>query len=172
MIDESGWYQGARHVPSPFFDQRTDVTDISLLVVHNISLPPGQFGGPYIEQLFTGQLNAEEHPFFKVIHQMGVSAHCLIRRNGEVVQFVPFTARAWHAGVSSFAGREKCNDYSIGIELEGCDYIAYTDEQYQVLSELTQSIQRQYLKSPYPESQVINILPHCAKLIRVWCLIG
>ncbi|NOI59630.1 N-acetylmuramoyl-L-alanine amidase [Vibrio coralliilyticus] len=150
MIDESGWYQGARHVPSPFFDQRTDVTDISLLVVHNISLPPGQFGGPYIEQFFTGQLNAEEHPFFKVIHQMGVSAHCLIRRDGEVVQFVPFTARAWHAGVSSFAGREKCNDYSIGIELEGCDYIAYTDEQYQALSELTQSIQRQYPKITLP----------------------
>jgi AmpD protein len=81
---------------------------------------------------------------------MGVSAHCLIRRDGEVVQFVPFTARAWHAGASSFAGREKCNDYSIGIELEGCDYIAYTDEQYQALSELTQSIQRQYPKITLP----------------------
>ncbi|CAM2772025.1 1,6-anhydro-N-acetylmuramyl-L-alanine amidase AmpD [Vibrio neptunius] len=150
MIDKSGWYQGARYVPSPFFDQRTDATDISLLVVHNISLPPGQFGGPYIEQFFTGQLNAEEHPFFKVIHEMGVSAHCLIRRDGEVVQFVPFTARAWHAGVSSFAGREKCNDYSIGIELEGSDCIAYTDAQYQALTELTKQIQVSYPKITLP----------------------
>lgn len=150
MIDSQGWYSRARHVPSPFFDQRTDESDISLLVVHNISLPPGQFGGPYIEQFFTGQLNPTEHPFFQVIHNMGVSAHCLIRRDGEVVQFVPFAARAWHAGVSSFAGREKCNDYSIGIELEGCDYIAYTDEQYQSLIELTKHIQFTYPKITLP----------------------
>lgn len=144
MIDENGWYQQARHVPSPFFDQRTDSSDISLLVIHNISLPPGQFGGPYIEQFFTGQLDPNDHPFFEVIHNMGVSAHCLIRRDGEVIQFVPFTARAWHAGASSFAGRDRCNDYSIGIELEGCDYMAYTDEQYQALTELTHQIQARY----------------------------
>ncbi|MCW8334536.1 1,6-anhydro-N-acetylmuramyl-L-alanine amidase AmpD [Vibrio sp. SCSIO 43135] len=137
MIDSQGWYSHARHVPSPYFDQRSDNSDISLLVVHNISLPPGQFGGPYIEQFFTGNLDPNEHPFFQVIHKMGVSAHCLIRRDGEVVQFVPFKARAWHAGASSFAGREKCNDYSIGIELEGCDYLAYTEEQYAALQALT-----------------------------------
>ncbi len=150
MIDENGWYNKARHVPSPFFDHRTDTADISLLVVHNISLPPGQFGGPYIEQFFTGQLDPNDHPFFEVIHDMGVSAHCLIRRDGEVVQFVPFTARAWHAGVSSFAGRDKCNDYSIGIELEGSDYVAYTDEQYHALTELTKQIQVSYPKITLP----------------------
>lgn len=150
MIDAKGWYTKARHVPSPFFDQRSDASDISLLVIHNISLPPGQFGGPYIEQFFTGKLNPDEHPFFEVIHKMGVSAHCLIRRNGEIVQFVPFTARAWHAGVSSFAGREKCNDYSIGIELEGSDFVAYTNEQYQSLAELTQKLQLAYPKITQP----------------------
>ncbi|MFM2608967.1 1,6-anhydro-N-acetylmuramyl-L-alanine amidase AmpD [Vibrio chagasii] len=139
-ICSKGWYENARHVPSPYFDARPSVDDISLLVVHNISLPPGQFGGPYIEQFFTGNLDPTEHPFFKVIHQMGVSAHCLIRRDGEVVQFVSFLDRAWHAGQSSFAGRERCNDYSIGIELEGSDFIAYTEQQYQALTELTETL--------------------------------
>ncbi|MCG9675902.1 1,6-anhydro-N-acetylmuramyl-L-alanine amidase AmpD [Vibrio chagasii] len=139
-ICSKGWYENARHVPSPYFDTRPSVGDISLLVVHNISLPPGQFGGPYIEQFFTGKLDPAEHPFFKVIHQMGVSAHCLIRRDGEVVQFVSFLDRAWHAGQSSFAGRERCNDYSIGIELEGSDFIAYTEQQYQALTELTETL--------------------------------
>ncbi|MDN3609056.1 1,6-anhydro-N-acetylmuramyl-L-alanine amidase AmpD [Vibrio ostreicida] len=150
MIDETGWYQGARHVPSPFYDQRSDALDISLLVIHNISLPPGQFGGPYIEQFFTGKLEPSEHPFFEVIHQMGVSAHCLIRRNGEVIQFVPFSARAWHAGQSSFAGREQCNDYSIGVELEGSDFVAYTEQQYQALSTLSVEIMRKYPKVTIP----------------------
>lgn len=144
MIDRQGWYSQARHVPSPFFDQRSDVQDISLLVVHNISLPPGEFGGPYIEQFFTGCLDPHAHPFFAVIHNMGVSAHCLIRRDGEVVQFVPFTARAWHAGQSSFAGRERCNDYSIGIELEGSDFVAYSEAQYQALAQLSQALMLSY----------------------------
>ncbi|MFV8460383.1 1,6-anhydro-N-acetylmuramyl-L-alanine amidase AmpD [Vibrio campbellii] len=139
-ICSKGWYENARHVPSPYFDARPSVDDISLLVVHNISLPPGQFGGPYIEQFFTGNLDPAEHPFFKVIHQMGVSAHCLIRRDGEVVQFVSFLDRAWHAGQSSFAGRERCNDYSIGIELEGSDFVAYTEQQYHALTELTETL--------------------------------
>ena len=161
MITSDGWYLQARQVPSPFYDQRSEVVmadiekQISLLVIHNISLPPGQFGGPYIEQFFTGKLNPDEHPFFKVIHKMGVSAHCLIRRDGEVVQFVPFSARAWHAGASSFAGREKCNDYSIGIELEGSDYVAYTDEQYQALQRLTLAI-----KSAYPAITTPRITGH------------
>ncbi|MEZ9144941.1 1,6-anhydro-N-acetylmuramyl-L-alanine amidase AmpD [Vibrio sp. 10N.286.52.C3] len=139
-ISSNGWYDYARHVPSPYFDARPSADDISLLVVHNISLPPGQFGGPYIEQFFTGKLDPSEHPFFKVIHQMDVSAHCLIRRDGEVVQFVSFLDRAWHAGQSSFAGRERCNDYSIGIELEGSDFVAYTEQQYQSLAQLTETL--------------------------------
>lgn len=144
MIDQQGWYQAARRVESPFYDRRPDEQDISLLVVHNISLPPGQFGGPYIEQFFTGSLDSTIHPFFNTIREMRVSAHCLIRRDGEVVQFVPFTARAWHAGQSSFAGRERCNDYSIGIELEGSDYIAYTQHQYQALTKLTHQLMQYY----------------------------
>lgn len=155
MIDNQGWYHTARKVPSPYFDERSDVNDISLLVVHNISLPPGQFGSDHIEQFFTGKLNPDEHPFFKVIHKMEVSAHCLIRRDGEVVQFVPFTARAWHAGQSSFAGRERCNDYSIGIELEGTDYVAYTEEQYQALAKLSQA-----LMIMYPQITVPRITGH------------
>ncbi|WP_341659004.1 1,6-anhydro-N-acetylmuramyl-L-alanine amidase AmpD [Vibrio sp.] len=150
MIDGSGWYKGARHVPSPFSDSRPDVEDISLLVIHNISLPPGQFGGPFIEQLFTGRLQPTAHPFFAAIYQSKVSAHCLIRRDGEVVQFVPFTSRAWHAGISSFAQRDKCNDYSIGIELEGSDFVCYTDEQYQALSVLTKCIQTRFPQITLP----------------------
>lgn len=144
MISETGWYNAARHVPSPFYDARPLQDDVSLLVVHNISLPPGQFGGPYIEQFFTGKLNPDEHPFFKVIHNMGVSAHCLIRRDGAVVQFVSFLDRAWHAGASSFAGRERCNDYSIGIELEGSDFVAYTESQYQALAQLTHVLSERF----------------------------
>ena len=144
MISETGWYSAAKHLPSPFYDTRPQQDDVSLLVVHNISLPPGQFGGPYIEQFFTGKLNPEEHPFFKVIHKMGVSAHCLIRRNGEIVQFVSFLDRAWHAGQSSFAGRERCNDYSIGIELEGTDFVAYSEPQYRALAELTDAITQRF----------------------------
>ncbi|WP_428771450.1 1,6-anhydro-N-acetylmuramyl-L-alanine amidase AmpD [Vibrio sp.] len=144
MIDDKGWYNGARRVESPYYDLRPEGETISLLVVHNISLPPGQFGGNYIEQFFTGQLNADEHPFFAVIANMKVSAHCLIRRDGEVVQFVPFNARAWHAGASSFAGRARCNDYSLGIELEGNDFVAYTDAQYQALAQLTRQLMQHY----------------------------
>ncbi|WP_065676625.1 1,6-anhydro-N-acetylmuramyl-L-alanine amidase AmpD [Vibrio celticus] len=154
-ISSNGWYDNARHVPSPYFDARPSVEDISLLVVHNISLPPGQFGGPYIEQFFTGKLDSSEHPFFKVIHQMGVSAHCLIRRDGEVVQFVSFLDRAWHAGHSSFAGRDRCNDYSIGIELEGSDFVAYSEQQYQALAQLTETI-----VSTFPQITTERITGH------------
>ncbi|MDN3615114.1 1,6-anhydro-N-acetylmuramyl-L-alanine amidase AmpD [Vibrio gallaecicus] len=149
-ISTVGWYENARRVPSPFYDSRPKLNDVSLLVVHNISLPPGEFGGPYIEQFFTGNLNPAEHPFFEVIHQMGVSAHCLIRRDGEVVQFVPFHDRAWHAGQSSFAGRDRCNDYSIGIELEGSDFVSYTKEQYLSLSTLTETLMKHFPKITIP----------------------
>ncbi|MGR5236725.1 1,6-anhydro-N-acetylmuramyl-L-alanine amidase AmpD [Vibrio alfacsensis] len=141
---ENGWLTQIKHVPSPFFDARTDKEDISLLVVHNISLPPGQFGGAYIEDFFTGHLDPDAHPFFEVVHNMGVSAHCLIKRDGEIVQFVSFLDRAWHAGQSSFAGRERCNDYSIGIELEGTEFVAYTEEQYQSLTRVTHAVMQSY----------------------------
>ncbi|UXI01658.1 1,6-anhydro-N-acetylmuramyl-L-alanine amidase AmpD [Photobacterium sp. TY1-4] len=143
-IAQNHWLAGVKHVPSPFYDQRPDHEDISLLVVHNISLPPGQFGGPYIEQLFTGKLDQNEHPYFAQISGFRVSAHCLIRRDGGIIQFVPFDCRAWHAGVSQFAGRERCNDYSIGIELEGTDALPYTPAQYDTLTALTQALMVRY----------------------------
>ncbi|MDD1791976.1 1,6-anhydro-N-acetylmuramyl-L-alanine amidase AmpD [Enterovibrio sp. ZSDZ42] len=134
----------ASYLPSPHCNQRPDPNDVSLLVIHNISLPPGEFGGPYIEQFFQGKLISNAHSYFDEIREMTVSAHCLIKRDGAVVQFVPFDQRAWHAGVSSFEGREQCNDYSIGIELEGTDDLPYTDVQYQCLAEVSQSIQHHY----------------------------
>lgn len=134
----------ARQTPSPNFDPRPRVDDISLLVVHCISLPPEQFGGDYIEQLFCNRLDPAEHPYFQEIHQLRVSAHLLIRRDGEILQFVPFEQRAWHAGVSCFAGRERCNDFSIGIELEGSINQPYSDVQYHQLATLTDLLLKQY----------------------------
>ncbi|KLV06234.1 N-acetyl-anhydromuranmyl-L-alanine amidase [Photobacterium aquae] len=154
-INPEHWLDNAKHVLSPFFDERSNEDDISLLVVHNISLPPGQFGGPYIEQLFTGTLNPDDHPYFSLISGFRVSAHCLIRRNGDIIQFVPFNRRAWHAGVSQFAGRDKCNDYSIGIELEGTDTLPYTQAQYRVLVALTQA-----LLARYPHMDMSRITGH------------
>lgn len=126
----SGWLPRVRRIMSPNCDARPDPQDISLIVVHGISLPPGRFGGRWIEQLFTNSLDPLADPYFASIHTLQVSAHLLIRRDGRTVQFVPFHARAWHAGVSSFQGRERCNDYSIGIELEGTDERPYTSRQY------------------------------------------
>ncbi|BDU38575.1 1,6-anhydro-N-acetylmuramyl-L-alanine amidase ampD [Vibrio nigripulchritudo MADA3029] len=144
QIDETHWLTDVKRVPSPFCDSRSNEEDISLLVLHHISLPPRDYTGTYIEAFFEGKLDSTIHPFFKVIKDLNVSAHCLIRRNGNIVQFVPFNQRAWHAGVSSFAGRERCNDYSIGIELEGCEFDSYTDTQYQSLIQLTKLIQKKY----------------------------
>ncbi|MGB2079474.1 MAG: 1,6-anhydro-N-acetylmuramyl-L-alanine amidase AmpD [Vibrio sp.] len=142
------WLKEVKQVPSPFYNQRPESTehklDISLLVLHHISLPPRQFGGPYIEQLFTGTLDPNAHPFFESIQHLKVSAHCLIRRDGEIIQFVPFDGRAWHAGQSSFAGRAGCNDYSIGIELEGSELDAYTHAQYTNLAKLTDCLLAHY----------------------------
>ena len=141
---ESGWLASAKRVESPNADCRTDESDISLLVIHNISLPPGQFGGPHVEQLFTNRLNPEEDPYFADIAQLKVSAHLLIDRLGQIIQFVPFHRRAWHAGVSEFEGRSACNDYSIGIELEGTDDLAYTESQYQSLTAITRCLMIHY----------------------------
>ncbi len=110
---------------------------MSLLVLHNISLPPGQFGGPYIEGLFTNRLDYTAHPWFERLRGLRVCAHFVVTRSGDTIQFASTEARAWHAGVSSFAGRERCNDFSVGIELEGADLVPYTDAQYQALASLT-----------------------------------
>ncbi|MEA9391802.1 1,6-anhydro-N-acetylmuramyl-L-alanine amidase AmpD [Acerihabitans sp. TG2] len=141
----NSWISGVKRVPSPYCDARPHHEAPSLLVVHGISLPPGQFGGPYIDQLFTGTLRLDdEHPFFQQVYELRVSAHCLIRRAGDVVQYVPFDKRAWHAGASMFAGRPNCNDFSIGIELEGTDNLAYTQEQYRSLAEMTRLLMQHY----------------------------
>ena len=141
---QTGLIEGSYYLSSPNHDERPDVSDISLIVIHNISLPPEQFGGDYINQLFTNCLCEDEHPFFAEISHLRVSSHVLIRRNGDIVQYVPFHKRAWHAGISSFQGREVCNDFSIGIELEGTDYEPFCDAQYVTLLELIISLQREY----------------------------
>ena len=133
MNIKNGWVEGARWVKSPNCDKRPDEHDITLIVLHCISLPPGQFGGDWIDRLFTNHLDPEGHPFFQEVHQLQVSAHALIRRDGELVQYVPFHRRAWHAGPSHYQGRERCNDFSIGIELEGTEHLPYTTLQYERL---------------------------------------
>ncbi len=140
----NGLLQGIKYLPSPNFNQRPANTQINLVVIHNISLPPNQFGGTYIEQFFTNQLNIHAHPYFSTIAHLHVSAHLLIQRNGHIIQFVPFHCRAWHAGKSSFQGQDNCNDYSIGIELEGTDNIPYTQAQYTTLLPVIQSLQQSY----------------------------
>lgn len=144
MLDYEGWLNFARRAPCDHFDQRQDPNDISLLVIHNISLPPNQFGGDYIESFFAGKLDINAHPFFEQIANLRVSSHLLIKRTGEVVQFVPLYARAWHAGASSFQGRTRCNDFSIGIELEGTDNTPYTLEQYNALSKVSLLVLQQF----------------------------
>lgn len=130
---EKAWVLEARRCPSPNCDERPNSCGIELVVVHGISLPPGEFGTPHVEALFCNRLDPTLHPYFAEICHLQVSAHLLIRRDGELVQFVPFTHRAWHAGESVFCGRSQCNDFSIGIELEGVDDLFYEDAQYQRL---------------------------------------
>lgn len=138
--------QPARWCPSPNFGARPegDTGQVDLMVVHNISLPPGEFGGGYIEALFQNRLAPEAHPYFAEIAHLQVSSHLLITRTGEVVQFVNLNDRAWHAGASCHSGRDNCNDYSVGIELEGTDTLPYSDEQYRVLTDLTLALQKAY----------------------------
>lgn len=144
-IDTStGLLDVARQVASPNYDDRPQVDDPDLIVVHNISLPPSEFGGPWIEALFTNQLDPTVHPYFEQIHQMEVSSHILIRRDGEIVQFVPFHKRAWHAGKSQYQGRERCNDFSVGIELEGADDVPYEDIQYRQLADIISCLCQHY----------------------------
>lgn len=131
---ENGLLRAARQVPSPNCDDRPPGVVPDLIVVHGISLPPGEYGGPWIDRLFTNMLPADQHPYFAEIADRKVSSHLLIRRDGELVQYVPFHRRAWHAGVSQYRSRERCNDFSVGIELEGTDDSAYEPVQYRVLS--------------------------------------
>ena len=153
---DKAWLVDVRRISSPNCDARPDDTLIDLLVIHGISLPPGEFGGSYIDQLFTNSLNKDEHPYFSGISDLKVSAHVLIDRLGRLTQYVSFNKRAWHAGRSEFQGRSCCNDYSIGIELEGTDEQAYTDEQYQSLLELTKLI-----RTHWPAVTKDQIVGHC-----------
>jgi len=134
----------ARQQPSPNCDERPAEVQPDLIVIHGISLPPGEFGGPWIDALFTNTLDPAAHPYFQDIHQLRVSSHLLIRRDGELVQYVPFHRRAWHAGVSSHCGRECCNDFSIGIELEGSDDLPYEPVQYQRLGAVIAALRAAY----------------------------
>jgi AmpD protein len=136
----TGLLAGVRQVLSAHFDARPAGVVPELIVVHGISLPPGEFGGPWIDRLFTGSLPLDAHPYFGTIPQSRVSAHALIRRNGQVVQYVPFGERAWHSGQSHYRGRPACNDFSVGIELEGAQGIPYEDAQYEQLAELVEAL--------------------------------
>ncbi|GAB4292637.1 MAG: 1,6-anhydro-N-acetylmuramyl-L-alanine amidase AmpD [Thiohalomonadaceae bacterium] len=140
----TGLIETARQVPSPNCDDRPAEMAPELIVIHGISLPPGEFGGPWIDALFTNTLDPAAHPYFREIHLLRVSSHLLIRRDGELVQYVPLHRRAWHAGVSTYCGRERCNDFSIGIELEGADDVPYTPEQYAVLSRVIAALYAAY----------------------------
>lgn len=131
------WLEGIHRIPSPNHDERPQGCVIDLLVIHAISLPPGEFGGHFIDDLFLNRLDPNAHPFFRTIAELRVSSHLLVRRDGEIIQYVPFRQRAWHAGVSQFRGRHHCNDFSIGIELEGSDDVPYEDIQYRRLAELS-----------------------------------
>jgi AmpD protein len=143
-IEADGLLPGACYVRSPNQDARPSGEAIRLIVVHAISLPPGEFGGDGIERLFTNRLDAVAHPYYRAIQTLRVSAHFLIRRDGEVLQFVPCDRRAWHAGASCWRGREGCNDYSIGIELEGCGELPFSDFQYARLGQLVRVLGRTY----------------------------
>jgi N-acetyl-anhydromuramoyl-L-alanine amidase len=143
---EQGWLKSAQRLLSPNCNQRPLMAEISLLVVHSISLPPGEFGGGYVQDFFQNQLDASIHPYFETIAHLQVSAHLLIERDGKVTQFVNFNERAWHAGVSCFAGLENCNDYSLGIELEGSDDCPFSEAQYASLAKVTRQLLLTYPK--------------------------
>ncbi|MBP3195309.1 MAG: 1,6-anhydro-N-acetylmuramyl-L-alanine amidase AmpD [Cardiobacteriaceae bacterium] len=147
-IDDDGWLDVARKISSPHFNARPENTEIDLVVLHNISLPPKQFGSFFVEKFFLGEIAAHisEDEFFPTIRDLRVSAHFFIARDGEIIQFVATENRAWHAGVSNFYGRENCNDFSVGIEINGADDIPYTLRQYQAIAELIRALMRKYPK--------------------------
>jgi len=152
----TGLLNEAIQIDSPNCDKRTNEGEISLIVIHGISLPPAEFGGGYIDKFFTNTLDIQSHPYFGEIKDINVSSHLLIERSGAIKQFVPFNKRAWHAGVSQFENRDCCNDFSIGIELEGTDDIEYTDLQYDNLQQVCKC-----LIEAYPSISSHNIVGHC-----------
>ncbi len=155
-VDTStGLLRGVRRIDSPNFDARPPDSALDLIVVHGISLPPGMFGGPWIDQLFTNALPADAHPYFATVNAMRVSSHLLVRRGGEITQYVKFTDRAWHAGPSHYEGREACNDFSIGIELEGADTLPYEGLQYEALAAIVGA-----LCAAYPGLSAQRIVGH------------
>ena len=155
ISSKTGLLAGAEYRPSTHYDARPDPEDLSLVVLHGISLPPGKFGGEAVSALFLGQLDPQAHPYYPLLAGVRVSAHLFIRRTGEIIQFVPFHHRAWHAGLSRLGSRENCNDFSIGIELEGTDTSGYADIQYNVLSAVLS-----VLRSTYPSLKNAPVLGH------------
>lgn len=153
---QDGWLVEARRVVSPHFNQRPNNSQVSLLVIHNISLPPFKMSGDIVEHFFAGTLDFDSYPELVELKELKVSSHLYIKRNGAVIQFVPLNQRAWHAGVSQFNGKDNCNDFSIGIELSGADQIPYTDAQYESLVRVTKAIQAEY-----PLIDSANIQGHC-----------
>lgn len=151
----SGLLSSVDYIMSPHHDERPEHTPIDMIVVHNISLPPGEFGGDYVPAFFCGELDISKHHYFESIASLKVSSHLFINREGVITQFVPFTKRAWHAGVSHFKGRERCNDFSIGIELEGTDDLPYEPIQYQTLAQVIQ-----LLMITYPSIHRAHIVGH------------
>lgn len=151
----TGLVEPAQYIPSPNQDQRPSGAQLDLIVVHGISLPPGQFGGTEIRQFFSNELSWGAHPYFNEIRGLAVSAHCLVERDGRLTQFVPFTARAWHAGESNYCGRNRCNDFSVGIELEGTDDCPYEMQQYSTLAALIVA-----LKQAYPSLMDADVVGH------------
>jgi len=156
FIDDAGWLQSVEVIRSPNFDARPDDSKIKLVVVHGISLPPGEYGGGHIHKFFCNDLDPAAHEYFESICGMTVSAHCLIERDGSVVQFVSFLDRAWHAGQSAWRGEQACNNFSIGIELEGCDDRPYKEAQYCSLAGLVAA-----LRARYPDIEADAIAGHC-----------
>jgi AmpD protein len=144
VLDPAGWHRRAARRTSPNADERPPGTKVTLLVVHGISLPPGRFGGDAVERLFTNRLDPAAHPYYAGLEGLRVSAHFFIRRDGALIQFVPCGRRAWHAGASSWRGRERCNDFSIGVELEGTDVVPYTARQYLRLARLVRALRSRY----------------------------
>ena len=143
-LDEAGMCAGAQRVASPNHDEQPDDAKVELVVIHSISLPPGEFGGPHVTDLFLNRLDPDAHPYFREIEGLEVSSHFFIRRDGLLIQYVPCGLRAWHAGASNWKGRERCNDFSVGIELEGSDDVAFATEQYAMLSDLLDALANRY----------------------------
>lgn len=156
LDEDKEWLQNVRRVTSPHCEERANDTVIDTIVIHGISLPPKKYGGPYIEQFFTNTLDRDAHPYFLEIAELKVSAHLLLDRFGKITQFVPFSLRARHAGISEFNGRQDCNEFSIGIELEGCDDEPYENCQYEVLAEIVLS-----LRKHWPDITRDRIVGHC-----------